>query len=331
MNNNNQLLNYEYIFERKLIIMSADVETMFYVRETPWHGLGVKVEKALSSRKALEIAGLNWNVIQKPIYTDDNVLIPSFKANVRESDGKILGVVTDRYKIVQNKEAFAFTDSLLGEGVKYETAGSLQGGKKVWLLANLPEKYKILDDEVNSYMVFSNSHDGTGAIKVAMTPIRVVCNNTLNLALSSAKRVWSANHTGNINAKLDEAMKTLLLAEHYMKNLNDEAEVLSKVRLTDKKVMNFVNELLPLPEDASKIQEKNITNLRDDMKLRYFDAPDLIYLPKSAWRFVNAVSDFSTHAAPVRKTLNYKENLFAKIVEGNPLIDKAYDLVLNAA
>ena len=311
--------------------MSADVETMFYVRETPWHGLGVKVGKALSSRKALEIAGLNWNVIQKPIYTDDNVLIPSFKANVRESDGKILGVVTDRYKIVQNKEAFAFTDSLLGEGVKYETAGSLQGGKKVWLLANLPEKYKILDDEVNSYMVFSNSHDGTGAIKVAMTPIRVVCNNTLNLALSSAKRVWSANHTGNINAKLDEAMKTLLLAEHYMKNLNDEAEVLSKVRLTDKKVMNFVNELLPLPEDASKIQEKNITNLRDDMKLRYFDAPDLIYLPKSAWRFVNAVSDFSTHAAPVRKTLNYKENLFAKTVEGNPLIDKAYDLVLNAA
>ena len=331
MNNNNQLLNYEYIFERKLIIMSADVETMFYVRETPWHGLGVKVEKALSSRKALEIAGLNWNVIQKPIYTDDNVLIPSFKANVRESDGKILGVVTDRYKIVQNKEAFAFTDSLLGKGVKYETAGSLQGGKKVWLLANLPEKYKILDDEVNSYMVFSNSHDGTGAIKVAMTPIRVVCNNTLNLALSSAKRVWSANHTGNINAKLDEAMKTLLLAEHYMKNLNDEAEVLSKVKLTDKKVMNFVNELLPLPEDASKIQEKNITNLRDDMKLRYFDAPDLICLPKSAWRFVNAVSDFSTHAAPVRKTLNYKENLFAKIVEGNPLIDKAYDLVLNAA
>ena len=331
MNNNNQLLNYEYIFERKLIIMSADVETMFYVRETPWHGLGVKVEKALSSRKALEIAGLNWNVIQKPIYTDDNVLIPSFKANVRESDGKILGVVTDRYKIVQNKEAFAFTDSLLGKGVKYETAGSLQGGKKVWLLANLPEKYKILDDEVNSYMVFSNSHDGTGAIKVAMTPIRVVCNNTLNLALSSAKRVWSANHTGNINAKLDEAMKTLLLAEHYMKNLNDEAEVLSKVKLTDKKVMNFVNELLPLPEDASKIQEKNITNLRDDMKLRYFDAPDLICLPKSAWRFVNAVSDFSTHAAPVRKTLNYKENLFAKTVEGNPLIDKAYDLVLNAA
>lgn len=311
--------------------MSADVESMFYVRETPWHGLGVKVEKALSSRKALEFAGLNWNVVQKPIYTSDNVLIPSFKANVRESDGKILGVVTDRYRIVQNKEAFAFTDSLLGEGVRYETAGSLQEGKKVWLLANLPEKYKILDDEVNSYMVFSNSHDGTGAIKVAMTPIRVVCNNTLNLALNSAKRVWSAIHTGNINEKLDEAMKTLLLADYYMKNLNDEAETLNKIKLTDKKVQNFVNELLPLPENPSKIQEKNITVLREDMKLRYFDAPDLKYLPKSAWRFINAVSDFSTHVTPLRKTQNYKENLFAKTIEGNPLIDKAYELVLSAA
>lgn len=128
MNTNNKLSKInKYIFERKLIIMSADVETMFYVREAPWHGLGTRVEEALSSRKAMEIAGLNWNVIQKPIYTN-NTLIPSYKANIRETDNKILGVVTDRYKIVQNKEAFSFTDSLIGEGCKYETAGSLQGG-----------------------------------------------------------------------------------------------------------------------------------------------------------------------------------------------------------
>lgn len=311
--------------------MPADVETMFYVRQAPWHGLGVKVEKALSSRKALEIAGLNWNVVQKPIYTEDKILVPSFKANVRESDEKILGVVTDRYKIVQNKEAFVFTDSLLGEGVRYETAGSLQEGKKVWLLAKLPEKYKLLDDEVNSYMVFSNSHDGTGAIKVAMTPIRVVCQNTLNLALNSAKRVWSTIHTGNINAKLDEAMKTLLLAEYYMKNLTVEAETLNNIKLTDKKVISYINELMPIPEDASNLQEKNIKNLREDVKLRYFEAPDLKYLSKSGWRFINAISDFATHVDPLRRTKNYKENLFARTIDGNPLIDKAYELVKSTA
>jgi hypothetical protein len=83
----------------------------------------------------LELSGLNWNVIQKPIYTNDNILIPNYKANIKESDSKVLGVITDIYKIIQNKEAFSFTDSLIDEGCKYETAGSLQGGKKVWLLA----------------------------------------------------------------------------------------------------------------------------------------------------------------------------------------------------
>lgn len=307
--------------------MSANVETMFYVREEPWHGLGVRVEEALSSRKALEFSGLNWNVIQKPIYTDNNILISNYKANIRESDEKVLGVVTDRYKIVQNKEAFAFTDSLIGEGCKYETAGSLQNGKKVWLLARLPGKYKILDDEVTPYMVFSNSHDGSGAIKVAMTPIRVVCNNTLNLAINTSKRIWSTIHTGDINSKLGEAMKTLLLAENYMSELNYEAHYLNRNTIDDKKIIEFIETLIPLPDNASKIQEKNISLLRDDMKLRYFDAPDLIDLPKTSWRFINAVSDFATHTTPLRKTENYKENLFMKTTEGNPLIDKAYELV----
>ena len=155
--------------------MPANVETMFYVRETPWHNLGINVDEAPTSESALILSGLNWNVVQKTIFTNDNDLIPNYKVNLRETDNRILGVVTDRYKIVQNREAFAFTDSLLGEGVTYETAGSLQNGKKVWLLARLPENYKILGDDVCPYLVFSNSHDGSGAIRICMTPIRVVC------------------------------------------------------------------------------------------------------------------------------------------------------------
>lgn len=178
------------------------------------------------------------------------MLIPSFKANIRESDNKVLGVVTDRYKVVQNKEAFAFTDSLIGEGCKYETAGSLQEGRKIWLLANLPEKYQILDDEVTPYIAISNSHDGSVAIKIAMTPIRVVCHHTLNLALNNANRTWSTIHTGDINTKLDAAMQTLCIAEHYMKKLDYEANFLNRNKIEDKKVMEFIEELLPLPDNA---------------------------------------------------------------------------------
>ena len=110
--------------------MSANVETMFYTRVTPWHGLGTRVEEAPDSREALLLAGLDWQVIQKPIMTGDGQPIDGFKANIRDRDGQVLGVVTDRYKVVQNEDAFAFTDELLGEGVVYETAGSLQKGRR---------------------------------------------------------------------------------------------------------------------------------------------------------------------------------------------------------
>lgn len=102
--------------------MAANVETMFYTREKPWHGLGTGIAEAPNSADALRLAGLDWEVMQKPIYTDVGEEIPGYKANIRDTDRRVLGVVTDRYKIIQNREAFAFTDALMGNGVRYETA-----------------------------------------------------------------------------------------------------------------------------------------------------------------------------------------------------------------
>ncbi|MDY3918199.1 MAG: DUF932 domain-containing protein [Candidatus Limivivens sp.] len=309
--------------------MAANVESMFYVRETPWHGLGTRVVTAPSSKEALELAGLDWKVHQQPIYTEAEE-IPGYKANVRSTDGKVLGVVTDRYRIIQNDEAFSFTDALLGEGVRYETAGSLLGGKKVWLLARMPHEYIISGERISPYLVFSNTHDGSGAVKVALTPIRVVCSNTLNLALSTAKRSWSMIHTGNIEEKLQEAKDTLFMAEKYMDNLGKEFEKLRRIKVTDQQVMEYIELLLPIEPDATLQQRRNVNRLRDDMKMRYFDAPDLKDLGNNAYRFVNAVSDFATHSEPLRRTRNYRETMFARTVEGNPLIDKAYRMVCAA-
>lgn len=307
--------------------MAANVENMFYVRKTPWHGLGTRVQETPSSSEALIKAGLDWNVVQEPIYTETEELIEGYKANVRDSDRKVLGVVTDRYKVIQNQEAFAFTDELLGEGVRYETAGSLQGGKKVWLLAHMPHEYIISGERISPYLLFSNTHDGSGAIKVALTPIRVVCQNTLNLALSQASRSWSMIHTGNIQNKLQEAKDTLFMAEKYMDNLGKEFETLRMQSMTDKQVMEFIETLLPIEDNATSQQKRNMKRLQEDMKMRYFDAPDLQDVGRNAYRFINAVSDFATHAEPLRKTANYKENLFSRTVEGHPLIDKAYQMV----
>ena len=307
--------------------MAANVETMFSVRERPWHGLGTVVESAPSSKEALELAGLDWQVHQKDISVLWGRTIPGYKANVRDTDGVVLGVVTDKYRVVQNEDAFAFTDELLGEGVKYETAGSLNGGRKVWILARLPREYVISGERISPYLVFSNTHDGSGAIRVAITPIRVVCNNTLNLALARAERSFSMIHTGNINEKFEEAKKTLFMADTYMEELGKEFERLRSIKVSDAQVEEYVNMLIPLDEDATATQIKNARTLRNDILTRYFDAPDLKVLGKNAYRFVNAASDFATHANPLRRTARYKEILFAKTVDGNPFIDRAYQLV----
>ena len=307
--------------------MAANVETMFYTREKPWHGLGTMVAEAPNSKDALRLAGLNWKVLQEPVYTENEELIQGYKANVRDTDRKVLGVVTDRYKVIQNEEAFAFTDTLLGEGVRYETAGSLQEGRRVWMLARLPREFIIGGERISPYMVFSNTHDGSGAVKTALTPIRVVCNNTLNLALRTAKRSWSMIHTGDISGKIEEAKNTLLLADEYMTALGQEFEDLRKIKLSEKQVLDYIKILLPMEENYSLLQKRGVENLRADMKMRYFDAPDLKDVGNNGYRFVNAVSDFATHSTPRRKTANYKENIFARTADGNPMIDRAYQLV----
>ena len=287
--------------------MPANVETMFSVRETPWHGLGRIIMDAPASREALELAGLGWQVESRNIYSGTGAMIPGYRANVRS------------------------TDDLLGEGVTYETAGSLQGGRKVWMLARLPRKYLIAGDQVVPYLVIFNSHDGSSGVKVAMTPIRVVCQNTLNLALNTAKRSWTARHTENVLLRVQDARETLQLASNYMVELGNRGEELARIDLSDHKVQEFINEFFPISEDLSDCQRKNNLRLQENLKARYYNAPDLEWVGKNGWRFINAVSDFATHADPLRKTKNYNENLFLRTAEGNPMIDKAYKMVLAAA
>lgn len=309
--------------------MAANVESMFYVREVPWHGLGINVENAPTSEEAIRLAGLNWEVLQTPVYMSNGIEIPNYKANVRSTDNACLGIVTDRYKIVQNHEAFEFTDSLIGETedgvVKYETAGSLAGGKRIWLLAKMPTK-SIVGDDVDPYMVFTNSHDGSGAIKIAMTPIRVVCQNTLNIALHNAKRQWSTKHVGDMQSKLDEAKLCLQLANEYMVNLDIEADRLANAKLYEEQIAEILDEMFPVDDNASDRKKSNIIQF----KTTFWDAynmPDIQKFTDSAWKAVNAMSDVVTHSAPQRNTATYKENRWGKIMDGHVMFDQFVNLV----
>ena len=306
--------------------MAALVESLFYVgRNVPWHGLGVSVETAPTSGDALVYAGLDWEVEQREIMDSvSRKVIPGFYANTRTSDNSVLGVVGSRYKIVQNTEAFEFTDSLLNEGVTYETAGSLKDGRTIWLLVKMPTE-KILGDDVDPYICFTNSHDGSGCIKVCMTPTRVVCNNTLNLALSNASRMWSTRHVGDIQGKLEEAKLTLGLATDYMKELANEADILANTTISSSKLNNVIELMFPISTADSKRKAERIEEDRAKF-MKVYNAPDIKKFQGTAWGVVNAAADFADHYSMIRNTANGAENRWASIMSGHPLLDNAYKL-----
>ena len=318
--------------------MAANVETMFYntvgkggmvdTRKTPWHGLGTPVMGALNSADALKAAGLDWNVVVGDAVlklADGSYVETDKKITYRDSDNKPLGFVSDQYSVVQNIDAFSFTDKLIDTGeVKYETAGSLDGGKKVFLLANLPETV-ILGDKVMPYLLFSNSHDGTSSVRVTATPVRVVCQNTLNLALDKAQRIWSFIHKGDIMTKVHEAQVTLKNMKDYMEEEKKEAERLASIKIGNDELQKFMEYMFPAEDKANLTHRKarNVIYLRDAFMQRY-NADDLANFKGTGWGLVNAASDFASHTKPIRTTQNHQEKVMISFMNGNRILDATY-------
>ena len=176
-------------------------------------------------------------------------------------------------------------------------------------------------------MVFTNTFDGSGAVRIACTPVRVVCQNTLNVALDSAKRSWSVRHTTNIDTRLQEARDALRLAANYSSALKAEAEQLAVSKLSTRELDDLVHQLFPIAEDASAIVAKRNAERRELFRVA-LEADDLQNFKGTKWQVVNAAADIAGHAKPFRNTQSGQENRLYSIFTGHPLLDKAYDLVL---
>jgi phage/plasmid-like protein (TIGR03299 family) len=230
-------------------------DQMFSVREVPWHGLGVVLDEYPKSiDEALDKAGLGWKVthgevllVKAPEWTDDfgakhpAELIPAkgFKASLREDTAEVLGIVSDEYEVVDNRDAFRFLDVLIRSELHFETAGSLWGGRRVWVLARLPEFIELGGDKSATYVYVANSHDGSMAVTAAATPIRIVCANTLGAALrqadhgARAERTFRFRHTGNLQAKFAEARQVLGMTINYQKQFKALADRLALEPISD--------------------------------------------------------------------------------------------------
>ncbi len=224
--------------------------SFFSVNEKAWHGLGKVVTDYPNSREALEYAGLDFRVERRTLFTSkrtlvpgtERLLIPDCFATVRLDTEQVLGVVGNQYEVVQNRDAFSFFDAIVkGEGILYETAGALGKGERIFITAKLPSYIKVgKEDLIEQYLFLTTSHDGSGSITAAFTPIRIVCNNTLNAALKNMSNSIRIRHTNNAKQKLEEAHKVMGITNILSAQMEDVFNNWSKVKIKDKEVYKLI-------------------------------------------------------------------------------------------
>jgi phage/plasmid-like protein (TIGR03299 family) len=219
--------------------------------------------------------------------------------------------VSPFYKVVQNSDAFSFADHLLGEGVRYETAGSVRGGRLVWILAKMPEQ-KILGDAFDPYLLLLNGFDGKTPVSVCMTPVRVVCKNTINMALANTLRYWSCCHHSNVMTKIVEAQKTLCLTDRYIESLKEESERLVVIKISQTELQDYIALLFPAKtgKTANANQLVRIARFNE-----CYEASDLDNVRGTASGFLMAVSDYTNHIDfKTKNEQQQRENHFIKTV-----------------
>ena len=281
--------------------MVAAVETMAYGRGIPWHREGTKTENELSTAQEMIVAaGLDWDVAKKPVRTmfqGEDVLVPNAWANVRQTDGAVLGVVGDPYQIVQNREAFAWADSLVDSGAaKYETAGSLFGGRRVFLSMELPGGVSVPGDdgETKPYLLVTNGHDGGTVLQASVTMVRVVCANTWTLALGAATRTFRIRHSGSTDGKLAAAREALGVTFTYTEEFSRIAGRLAMAKVTTRQVDAILRAAFPVPptqKAPDKIDRSDFAKVREI----YRTTENLDPVRGTAWGVLQAAGEYLDH------------------------------------
>lgn len=228
--------------------------SMMYVGEVPWHGLGTKLDKPATATEAIQTAGLDFMVEKVPLKTDPlGLIVPRNFATIRTDTNEILGVVGARYSPIQNRHAFTVFDSLVGEEAAiYHTAGVLGKGEKIWLLAKLPDYIRVNgNDLVEKFLLLLNSHDGSGPVRAKLTPIRVVCENTLAMALGGSEQEVHIRHTLNAQAKLETAHEVLGLSNHLYAQLSEIFNNMRRKSLDFKATKEYISTVFPIPAEMN--------------------------------------------------------------------------------
>lgn len=318
------------------ISISNGFEEAAFARQPAWHGLGTVLPDVPDSETMIQAAHLNWTVERQPLQTSGGIEIPDHFATVRTDTSEPLGVVGSRYQIVQNREAFGFLDGLLQDGImRYESAGALDGGRRVWALARMPSVDEIAPgDKSYRYVLFSTSHDGTASLQAIPTSVRVVCANTLAVATAGSVGI---RHTGDVAGKLDQARLILSQFDEKFTLFRDHGRHLASRKYSQTEAVEYVHKLFPEPgEDASQrswtIHQNKLDRVRQAFRS---EANSIPQIKGSWWQLLNAVTEAQDHTTYRGRRLSTAkaERRFVSAMDGtaSELKRKAWKLALEMA
>ncbi len=253
-----------------LMIQNGEA-SMMYVGGVPWHGLGTALDKPATAEEAIHAARLDWQVRKLPLFASDGehsllrLPVPDKYAVARENSLDVLGVVGSSYTPVQNREAFAFFDPIVGkQAAIYHTAGALGKGERVWILAKLPDSIRVIGDDItDKFLLLTNSHDGTSSLQVKFTPVRVVCQNTLSLAINQGGAGIKISHHTDIHQRLKAAEKMLGIVRHQFDELADTFREMVQVPMSHNRLERYLEFVYPEPKDRQPTESEAECIARD--------------------------------------------------------------------
>lgn len=306
--------------------------TSFASTKPAWHGLGQIVDNPMTTAQAIQLGGLDYHVQKIKLYSGIGERIPMAEATQRTDTGDILGVVGTKYEVVQNVDAFDFFDTLLGsDHAKIETVGALGLGERIFVTAKLPHVMCVgKEDLTEMYVLLTSSHDGSGAVVAGITPIRVVCQNTLSFALrakgkQAIRNRISIRHTKSAKERLNQAGEVMKVALQYQTTLENAYNFLYRTPVADNTAKDLIMKIMNTSE-----KDDRSMSIFNDIERIYHEGVGQENVVGTAWGLFNAVTNYTSHAK------NYKnaESKFNSILmggESEKLVQKAYEIIQDFA
>lgn len=292
-------------------------------RTTTWSGVGTDVSEKTSVDEILQKAGLDYTVTKEPVYLRDGILVPSRIATIKSETREPIGLVSDRYEIYQNSDAFKFLEEI--PDIQFVRAGETYNGM-VYIIGKLPT-LKVLDDEFTPYVIFQTSHNGWFSLRATICPLRIVCQNQFAMSFKNMTNTISIQHSKRLEGRIMEAQQLLKDTAIYMQGFTNTAEELALLKITDTDRSKICDAFFESAKAITERQKSSFEEKKSRFNLCYND-DDNGNFRGTAWGLVNALTDYETHKER-KQTPHSADTAFMQVTFDPSVMSRMLSIIRN--